>query len=537
MTAPHFLQDSPDALTDRALRRVQEYLARGLHDAAEAAAVAQAKRTPNRFDVWLVASFAHGAAGHARAAEFAVGRALAIRPGHPSAMLQHARLSLANGRTASALASLGALAEEHVLDQDLGLRVIEMLNRLGECERAQALVLNLQGRSDQDSVPLMLAQAETFAQSGDWDNAASIYGELVRTQPRMAYAQLGLAKLQPDRVDGSVLEQYLTQAQVGTDTEVWLAHAAFRAFEAARDHVSASRMLARALQARRRQYQYDATADGPVFEALRQTLPMLAGSARESPAGAGDDVTPLFVMGLPGSGAALIERVLGNHPQVCNGGELPEFSGVVREVAGLDGQSLINKAVIDRFDRIDWDTVGNRYRERLRARYPGARYVTDCGSANPLYAAAILRALPEARVIHVLCEPMQQCFELLREHADEACPYANDQAELVAHYVAMADWMRHVESAFPKRVQSVRYEQWRAVPGLVSRAVFRFCDLSFEPGWEDPERNRKPIGYGSLSRRQPVPSVAESECWRNHRELLQPMHTLLANAGLAPRET
>jgi len=533
-TAP---PDTPDALADRALRRVQDYLSRGLFDAAEAAAATQAKRTPNRFDVWLIASFAHAAAGHLRAAEFAVGRALSIRPAYPSALLQHARLSVMSGRTALALASLRALAEDHVLDLDAGLRVVEMLNKLGECEWAQTLILKLQGRREAPALELMLAQAETFTLAGDLDDAASVYEELIRSQPRMAFAHLGLARLKPEAVDVTEVERLLAETKPGTDAEVWLAHAAWRAFEKQGRFDAAAPLLARALRARRSQYKFDAAAVRPVFDALLHLLPQLAGSAAEAPALGGDGILPVFVIGLPDSGATLIERVLGNQHQVVNGGELPEFAAVMRDAGGLDAQTPISLALIERFTELDWDDIGARYRERLRARYPGVRVVTDSGPANVLYAAAILRALPEARIIHVACEPMQQCFSLLREPADDRLLFANDQSEVVTHYLAHAEWMRQVELAFPKRVQSVRYEQWHAVPGLVTRAMFRFCNLEYEPGYEDPSMNRKPIGFGSISRLQHVPGAASSEVWRNYRDLLQPMHRLLADAGLAPRDS
>lgn len=530
------MPDTPDALTERALRRVQEYLAKGLFDAAEAAAVTQAKRTPQRFDVWLVASFAHAACGHLRAAQFAIQRALGLQPDHVSALLQLARVAMANGRTAIALATARRLAEQHVLDLDLGLRVVEIFNRLGECEDAQTLIFRLQARQTQGSIPLMLAQAETFTLAGDIDDAASIYEELIRLQPRMGYARLALARLRPERADFAPIPDLLAEVKPGTDSEVWLLQAAYRILDARADYALAASYLERALRSKRSQYQYHLERELPVFDRLKSLLQEIQAAVSESSVSLDGSPLPVFVVGLPGSGANLIERVLGNHPDVRNGGELPEFSALIRELSGVDVNVAVSEPLLSQLPALDWEQLGARYRERIRERYPLAKVVTDLGVSNLLFAPAILRALPEARIIHVVCDPMEQCFALLREWFDEQYPFSNDQSELVRYYLAHSDWMRAVESAFPKRVLSVRYEQWRAVPGLVSRAVFRFCELPFEAGYEDPSHNRRPIGYGSTSRRQMVPSVAASESWRNYRTLLAPMHQLLADAGLVARD-
>lgn len=536
MTAPVLMPDTPDALTERALRRVQEYMSKGLFDAAEAAAVTQAKRTPQRFDVWLVASFAHAACGHLRAAQFAIQRALGIQPDQVGGLLQLARVAMANGRTAVAFGAARRLAEQHVLDLDPGLRVVEIFNRLGECEDAQTLIFRLQTRLTEASIPLMLAQAETYTLAGDIDDAAAIYEELIRVQPRMGYARLALARLRPERALFEPIPALLREVKPGTDSEVWLLHAAFRILDARGDYAEAAQYLERGLRSKRRQYQYQLERELPVFERLKTITQEIQAAVSESSLPQAGGPMPIFVIGLPGSGANLVERVLGNHPDVRNGGELPEFAALVRETSGVDANLAINDAILERLPNLDWEQLGARYRERIRERFPLAQAVTDLGSGNVLFAAAILRALPEARLIHVVCEPMEQCFALLREWFDEQYPFSNEQSELVRYYLAYSDWMRTIESAFPKRVLSVRYEQWRAVPGLVSRAIFRFCELQFEPGHEDPSRNRRPIGYGSMSRRQTVPSAAASESWRNYRTLLAPMQQLLADAGLVARD-
>ena len=57
--------------------------------------------------------------------------------------------------------------------------------------------------------------------------------------------------------------------------------------------------------------------------------------------------------------------------------------------------------------------------------------------------------------------------------------------------------MRRCESALPKRIFPLRYEQLVSVPALVTKALYRFCGLDWVDGAEDPTANDKPVATAS----------------------------------------
>jgi hypothetical protein len=124
--------------------------------------------------------------------------------------------------------------------------------------------------------------------------------------------------------------------------------------------------------------------------------------------------------------------------------------------------------------------LGRRYLEHARWRVGGQRWFTDKLPLNFLNLGFVAAALPGARIVHLVREPMDACFSNLKELFAEAYPYSYRLDELGAHYARYRRLMSHWHGALPGRIHDVSYEALVTSPEAVARGVFEFCGLPWD---------------------------------------------------------
>ncbi|MGY4516560.1 tetratricopeptide repeat-containing sulfotransferase family protein [Lysobacter sp. HA18] len=248
----------------------------------------------------------------------------------------------------------------------------------------------------------------------------------------------------------------------------------------------------------------------------------------------GDATRPpiVFIVGMPRTGTTVLERILGNHSRVRSAGELNAFHAALCE----SHDTFLTAPSTTRMPPPDANPIatGDYYRRSIAPFADGGRVVVDKNPANFLYAAAIARALPEARILCLRRSPMDACFSNLRELFDgDAYGYSYDIATVASQY-AWFDTMRSsFEAALPGRFMTVSYEALVADPAEHAERVLSFCGLGYEEGCERIENNTTPVATASSSQVREGIHARGVGAWTRYRESLEPLQLALAERGVA----
>ncbi len=531
---PHELQRA-----GRHLRRVRQYLDDGQFEAAMASAESLNRDFPELAIGWFWRSLAHMAQGEFATAIAAAERALALDDQRAEVHSHLARCHLVRGD-----AHLAMLAVERALALNLdGVALLDGLGTvLSQCGD-QARAIGLQERAASlapDHPAIAFNLAVSLRLHGRIDDAVSALERVIAVAPNHAQAHWMLAQIRATQGDAQTsarLAKAYTAARPDSIDAATIDFARFREFDAAADHASAADCLLRANAVMQRNLRFNSERDTQLFERLERHLnDMVAATSNAVPATPTDTgPVPLFIVGMPRSGTSLVERLLGNHPEVQLGGELQDFNVCIKRELGLEIPAFIDERIVERMSDIDWSHVGAAYRERLRTRFGNAGYVTDKLSGNYAYVAAIAAALPEARIVHVVRDPMDNCYAMFRHSFGAVYSFAYDQQKLAEHYVRYARFMRRCESMLPMRVVPLRYEQLISVPTLISRQLYRHCGLEWFEGAQDSAGNEKPVATASpVDVRRQIDGYSIG-AWLPYAAHLQPMRTVLADAGMVAR--
>jgi hypothetical protein len=286
---------------------------------------------------------------------------------------------------------------------------------------------------------------------------------------------------------------------------------AFQSFEAA-------------ARARRQRLKYDVAIDEGKLQRIAQAYGPTAQENAEQPApGAGPRAAPyIFIIGLPRSGTTLLERILTGLPDVRSNGETANFSHALLAAARGAGD------VFARAARADPATVAAEYARVARAG-PVATTVIEKLPLNYLYAGAIRRALPAARIVLVSRSPLDSCFAMYRTLFAAGYPFSYDLTDLARYYCAYHRLIEHWREVLGIHLHEIRYEELVRDPQRVGAATAAHCGLSWRPSAVDIQQNKSVSLTASAAQvRRPIYGTSSGRWRRYERHLGELINALRA---------
>lgn len=203
---------------------------------------------------------------------------------------------------------------------------------------------------------------------------------------------------------------------------------------------------------RRAALSYDADAMDRVFADLARTFDAET-IARLSKSG-GRSPKPVFIVGMPRSGTTLVEQVLASVPGVHGAGELTAIGGLARDIHAKEG-AWPGGATALTAGRVT--RLATAYLVHLHKLAPRAERVVDKMPANAQNVGLILSLFPNATVLHVRRDPLDNCFGCYRQLFRGEVNYCYEQTELGRYHQGLERLMDHWKAAAPGRIVDVDY--------------------------------------------------------------------------------
>jgi tetratricopeptide (TPR) repeat protein len=384
-----------------------------------------------------------------------------------------------------------------------------------------------------DTGPLhyLLGLSQMYA--GDIEGAERELEDALRLEPDFAHAAWSLAKLRTWTGDRNHVERLRADiARVGENKQesALFHYALFKELDDLGRTDEAWPVLETAMRLRRRMVHHDPAQTQALFDHLGRM------DATPSMFDLQDgDATPVFIVGMPRSGTTLLERILGAHSQVADAGELHDFTWQLRWMADRQGPPQLDLELAKRADVVDFAELGRRYLDHTRWRTQGKPFFTDKMPANFLHVGYIARALPHAKIVHMMRDPLDTCFSNLKEHFAGFYAHTYDQAEMADYYKGYRQLMAHWRRLYPDRILDVRYGDLTAQPEQTTREVLDFIGLPWEDGLLDTGTRKGTVATASSSQVREAIHERAKEQWRRYEKQLAPMKERLGSYGYSAR--
>ncbi|HEV2286404.1 MAG TPA: sulfotransferase, partial [Steroidobacteraceae bacterium] len=222
----------------------------------------------------------------------------------------------------------------------------------------------------------------------------------------------------------------------------------------------------------------------------------------------------------------LLERILTGLSGVRSNGETDYFS------QALLGASVGEGDVFARAAHAAPAVVAAEY-ARLAAAGPPAQRIVEKLPLNYLYAGAIARALPEARILLVSRSPIDSCFAMYRTLFAAGYPFSYDLGELGRYYAAYAGLMHHWRAVLGERLCEVRYAELVKEPRRIGAALAQRCGLAWDDAAVDIQHNQSASLTASASQvRRPIYGTSSGR-WRRYERHLGALIAALREHSVA----
>ena len=382
---------------------------------------------------------------------------------------------------------------------------------------------------DPDHIGAMLGLARLYMESGDIEGAEKQLS--------------GILEISPDNLGARCLSAELKKVQLGDENfaslsaienavrsgrltlppkdQIALNFALGKCFDDIGNYENAFAHFAEGCKMKRATLRYDADQKSKFFDDImrvfgRETIGRLKGGGDLS------DV-PIFVLGMPRSGTTLTEQIIASHPQVHGAGELPDLGVIAqRDTDGTGRTFPYNIATIDGTKLASW---GRDYVAGLQRRAPEARHITDKMPANFLDIGLIYLMLPNAKIVHVNRNPLDNCLSCFMQlFGNNYQEHTYDLAELGRYYADYARLMQHWRNVLPPGAfLDVQYEDVVKDLETQARRIIDFCGLDWHDACLEFHKSRRTVRTRSVMQvREPI-YRSSVERWRSYEKFLGPL--------------
>ena len=245
-----------------------------------------------------------------------------------------------------------------------------------------------------------------------------------------------------------------------------------------------------------------------------------------------DDSSPIFVLGLPRSGSTLQEQILSSHSQVEGTRELPYIPWMAQRLNRKPNPMCNDNYPLGaaQLDADQWQLLGTQFlAQAQRHRQTDAPFFIDKLPNNFLYVGLILLAMPNAKIINTVRNPMDNCFGCFKQLWAEGQNFTYDLKDLGRYYRDYHRLMAHWQTIFGDKIYSVNYEAVVADLETNVKALLDYCGLPMEEQCLRFHETERAVNTASSEQvRQPIYTSAVAY-WKHFDEHLQPLKDALGD--------
>ena len=211
---------------------------------------------------------------------------------------------------------------------------------------------------------------------------------------------------------------------------------------------------------------------------------------------------PIFIVGMPRSGSTLTEQIISSHPDVYAGGEMPLINRVLGSVTNnfkIPERRLLTNSKLTAFTtmgKIYWDAV-----ERTIGTYS---HITD-KYLNNIWAIGYIKLMfPNAKVIHVVRDPLDNGFAIFRRKFSSV-PFGYDLTDIGMELRRQQEVAQYWDKLLPGFVYRLKYEDLVLDFEPQVRRLIAHCELDWNDACLEFHRNTRGVRTNSVTQvRQPL---------------------------------
>jgi tetratricopeptide (TPR) repeat protein len=385
---------------------------------------------------------------------------------------------------------------------------------------------------DPDNIEYMSNLADNLVNHGDTETSEALFKDIIKKRPDspQVHWSLSMSVKAEDNKHLEKMKKYCKKNKNNEKSQAFYYYAIGKEYEDQQRWSEAFDAFSKGAAASRSKNNYDEANEIQTFEYLTEhfTEQWLTNS------GPGiAEASPIFVLGQPRSGTTLIERIITSHSDVHSAGELQQFPLAMRRLGNVSTPERFSPEIFASVKDLDGRLLATKYMQSIGRMRGSAMKFVDKLPTNYLNLPLILKALPNAKIIHLVRNPMDACFSSYKQLFAEAYMHSYDQQEMARHHLRYRKLMQVWRDRFPGRFFDISYEETATDIEPNARALIDYLELPWQDECLNFHKQKTAVTTASsIQVREPAHTRSIGR-WLKYEKQLQPMVEILKKHDLS----
>ena len=226
---------------------------------------------------------------------------------------------------------------------------------------------------------------------------------------------------------------------------------------------------------------------------------------------------PIFIVGMPRSGTSLLEQILSTHSKIYGAGELNYL------------QKIIDKSGLEKPNNFQnyFNEIRKYYYDQI-SKISNSEFIIDKLPLNFRWIGFIIKAFPEAKIIHIHRNPMAVCWSNYKNFfIDNGLDYNLSQSDVAKYYSMYLNLMDFWTAKYPKNVLDIQYEIFVKDFEANTKKILDHLNLKWEDKLLQYQKTNRPVTTASHQQVREKIKMNTSDEWKKYKNYLEPMQVVL----------
>lgn len=340
---------------------------------------------------------------------------------------------------------------------------------------------------------------------GRFKESAEILNKAIEINPNFAAAHNYLSQITKYTEGHTHLKQMkkiILNPKSKLEDKMYLSFGIGKAYEDIKNNKKAFEFYKNANAFKRKLIKYSIETDIELFQKIKETFNQnIFDNFKKTGC---NNKTPIFILGMPRSGTTLVEQIISTHPKVFGADEIKNFDNAVKKYFYSNDRYIFPKNLTN-VDKSIFDEIGNKYIKSIRKYNDICEHISDKALLNFRWIGLIKLALPNAKIIHCVRDPRDNCFSIFKNNFAGRLDFSYDLKELVEYYNLYQNLMQHWHKVLPGFIYDISYETLIQKQEKETRKLLEICDLEWNEKCLQFYKNSRAIETASITQvRQPI---------------------------------
>jgi len=244
-------------------------------------------------------------------------------------------------------------------------------------------------------------------------------------------------------------------------------------------------------------------------------------------------IRPIFIVGMPRCGSTLVEQIMSSHRNVHGAGEIQSLRTILapiiqdyvkNDTVFTSDMSTNKKNHKPNISDKDFLSIRQQYLDALSQLDVPEKIITDKSLLNFRFIGIILKAFPEAKIIHLKRDARAICWSIYKNNfPQKGIGFGNNMQDLASYYISYSEMMTFWHERFPNKIYDLNYENLTANQEEETKKLLEYCELDWDKNCLNFHNNKRAVKTASNLQVRQKMYQGSSEAWKKYEIHLEPL--------------